>query len=63
VLKGGLAAVFAAILLVLLTGFLESRVPEVVALPVSTLLAFLAFGAFLGGLGSLVSMQGFLRKW
>jgi cell division transport system permease protein len=63
VLKGGLAAVLAAILLAALTGFLESRVPEVVPLPAMLVLAFLAFGAFLGGLGSLVSLQGFLRKW
>ena len=63
VLKGALAAVVAAGLLAGLTGFLRDRVPEVVALGPSTLAAFLIFGAFLGGLGSVVSLQGFLRRW
>ncbi len=63
ILKGGLAAVFAALLLAILTGFLRARVPEVVPMPAMLGLAFLLFGAFLGGLGSLVSLQGFLRKW
>jgi cell division transport system permease protein len=62
-LKGGLAAVLAAILLALLTGFLKTRVQEVAALSLPMVAAFLAFGAFLGALGSLVSLQGFLRKW
>jgi cell division transport system permease protein len=63
VLKGVLAALLASALLAALTGFLEARVPEVVALSFPANLAFLAFGAFLGGLGSVVSLQGFLRKW
>lgn len=63
VLKGGMAAVFAAALLAGLTAFLASRVPEVVGLSIPMILAFLAFGMFLGGLGSVVSLQGFLRKW
>jgi cell division transport system permease protein len=63
VLKGALAAAFAAVLLATLTSFLEARVPEVVALSVPAFLAFFAFGAFLGGLGSVVSLQGFLKKW
>ena len=63
VLKGGLAAAFASMLLAMLTSFLETRVPEVVALSVPAFLGFLAFGAFLGGLGSVVSLQGFLKKW
>jgi len=63
VLQGGLAAIFAGVLLVFLTGFLQGRVPEVVALSGAALSVFLLFGAFLGGLGSLISLQGFLRKW
>ncbi len=63
VLKGGMAALLAAALLAALTAFLASRVPEVVGLSVPMILAFLAFGMFLGGLGSVVSLQGFLRKW
>jgi cell division transport system permease protein len=63
VLKGGVAAVVAAALLIALTGFLRDRAPEVVSLSVPALGAFLVFGAFLGGLGSVVSLQGFLRKW
>ncbi len=63
VLKGGMAAVLAAALLAGLTAFLGSRVPEVVGLSVPMILGFLAFGMFLGGLGSVVSLQGFLRKW
>jgi cell division transport system permease protein len=63
VLKGGLAALLAAVLLVFLTKFLSAHVPEVVPLSFASLLAFLAFGAFLGGLGSVLSMQGFLKKW
>ncbi|MFN8178501.1 MAG: permease-like cell division protein FtsX [bacterium] len=63
VLKGGLAAVLAAVLLAFLTKFLSAHVPEVVPLSFAALAAFLAFGAFLGGLGSILSMQGFLKKW
>lgn len=63
VLKGALAATFASVLLAVLTSFLEHRVPEVVALSVPGFLAFFLFGAFLGGLGSVVSLQGFLKKW
>ncbi|MCA9753055.1 MAG: permease-like cell division protein FtsX [bacterium] len=63
VIKGVLAAALAAALLVALTGFLQGRVPEVVSLSLTSILAFVAFGAFLGGLGSVASMQGFLRKW
>jgi cell division transport system permease protein len=63
VLQGGLAAALAGVLLALLTGFLKGRVPEVVALSGPALVAFFLFGAFLGGLGSVISLQGFLRKW
>jgi cell division transport system permease protein len=63
VIKGTLAATIAAALLVFLTGFLQGRVPEIVALSVPVIAAFLGFGVFLGGLGSVVSLQGFLRKW
>ncbi|MGH2570265.1 MAG: cell division protein FtsX [bacterium] len=63
VLQGGLAAMFAGILLLFLTGFLQGRVPEVVALSAPAFAAFLLFGALLGGLGSVISLQGFLRKW
>jgi hypothetical protein len=63
VLKGCLSAALAAALLVALTGVLQGRVPEVVALSAPALFAFLGFGAFLGGLGSVLSMQGYLRKW
>ena len=63
VLKGGMAALFASGLLAALTAFLASHVPEVVPLSMPMILAFLAFGMFLGGLGSVVSLQGFLRKW
>lgn len=63
VLKGGMAAVLASLLLAGLTAFLAARVPEVVGLSLPMILAFLAFGMFLGGLGSVVSLQGFLRKW
>lgn len=63
VLKGGLASLLAAALLFTLTNVLQDRVPEVVALSLPTLAVFVAFGAFLGGLGSIASMQGFLRKW
>lgn len=63
VLKGGLASLVAGALLTGLTVFLQERVPEVVALSIPVLSAFFLFGAVLGGLGSLVSMQGFLRRW
>lgn len=63
VLQGGLAAALAGVLLTFLTGFLQGRVPEVVALSIPALFSFFLFGAFLGGLGSILSLQGFLRKW
>lgn len=63
ILQGGMAALFATGLLVLMTGFLRDRVPEVVSLTPVAFLVFLSFGAFLGGLGSVVSLQGFLRRW
>ena len=63
VLQGALAAGMAAGLLVLLTGMLRDRVPEVIALSPTALGVFLGFGAALGGIGSLSSMQGFLRRW
>jgi hypothetical protein len=34
-----------------------------VALSAPAFAAFLLFGALLGGLGSVISLQGFLRKW
>jgi cell division transport system permease protein len=63
VLQGAAAAVLATALLVVLTSFLGGRVPELVALSLPTFAAFVAFGAFLGGLGSAVSLHGFLRRW
>jgi cell division transport system permease protein len=63
VLKGVLASVVAAGLLTGLTTFLQQRVPEVVQLSLPLLATFLLFGAVLGGLGSVFSMQGFLRRW
>jgi len=63
VLQGGLAALLATVLLVFLTSFLTVRVPELTALSAPLFFAFVVFGAFLGGLGSVVSLYGFLRKW
>ena len=63
ILQGGLAAGLAGILLAFLTGFLQGKVPEIVALSGPALVLFLLFGAFLGGLGSVISLQGFLRRW
>jgi cell division transport system permease protein len=63
ILKGGLASLVAGGLLILLTVFLRERVPEVVSLSTPLLGAFLVFGAVLGGLGSVLSLQGFLRRW
>ncbi len=63
VLQGALAAVLATGLLLGLTGFLQGRVQELVALTLPSLLLFVVFGAFLGGLGSVMSLQGFLRRW
>jgi cell division transport system permease protein len=63
ILKGALAAVLAAVLLAVLTGALENRVPEIVPLTWLQLAAYLVFGALLGGFGSVVSLQGFLRRW
>jgi cell division transport system permease protein len=63
VLQGAFAAAFASGLLVLLTNMLRERVPEVVPLTSSALGVFLLFGAVLGGIGSVASMQGFLRRW
>lgn len=63
VLQGAAAASLATVLLVVLTSFLGGRVPELVALSVPSFAAFIVFGAFLGGLGSAVSLHGFLRRW
>lgn len=63
VLQGGMAAVVATALLLTLTSFLQGRVPELVTLSIPTFGVFVLFGAFLGGIGSVVSLQGFLRKW
>ncbi len=63
VLQGALASAMASALLFLLTGFLQERVPEMIALSIPAFATFLLFGAFLGGLGSMASMQGFLRRW
>ena len=63
VLKGGLAAVLAATLLVVLTNALMQRVPEVEPLSLQALLLFLVFGGTIGGLGSVFTLQGFLRRW
>jgi len=63
VLKGVLASVVAALLLALLTLTLRERVPEIMTLSIPMIGGFLLFGAVLGGLGSVVSLQGFLRRW
>ncbi|HMB68070.1 MAG TPA: permease-like cell division protein FtsX [bacterium] len=63
VVKGLLASLMAAALLTFLTMGLQERVPEVVSLSVPLLMAYLLFGATLGGLGSVFSLQGFLRRW
>lgn len=63
IIKGTTASVLAAVLLVLLTAFLERRVPDVVSIGPGLLAAFVAFGAVIGGFGSMFSLQGFLRRW
>lgn len=63
VIKGALASLVAGALLTMLTAGLQERVPEVVSVSVPTLAAYLLFGAILGGLGSVFSLQGFLRRW
>jgi cell division transport system permease protein len=63
ILKGVLAALLAGTLLTILTWTLARRIPEVHALSIPMLLAFVFFGAFLGGLGSLASLQGYLQRW
>lgn len=63
VLKGTLAAILAGVLLIVLAAALEKRVPEVVPLTWLQLATYVVFGAVLGGFGSLVSLQGFLRRW
>jgi cell division transport system permease protein len=63
IIKGTTASVLAALLLVLLTAFLERRVPDVVPIGPGLLAAFVAFGAVIGGFGSMFSLQGFLRRW
>ncbi|MGQ0720370.1 MAG: cell division protein FtsX [Candidatus Eiseniibacteriota bacterium] len=63
IIKGTTASVLAAVLLVLLTALLERRVPDVVSIGPGLLAAFIAFGAVIGGFGSLLSLQGFLRRW
>jgi cell division transport system permease protein len=63
VIKGLMASSVAALLLFLLTVFLQQRVPDLVPLGAGLLAAFVLFGALLGGLGSLFSLQGFLRRW
>ena len=63
VLQGTLAAGVATGLLLAMTSFLQGRVPEMIVLSAPAFAAFIGFGAFLGGLGSVVSLQGFLRRW
>jgi cell division transport system permease protein len=63
IIKGTTASVLAAVMLVLLTVFLERRVPDVVPIGPGLLAVFVAFGAVLGGFGSMFSLQGFLRRW
>jgi hypothetical protein len=58
-----MASLLAGALLTFLTLGLQDRVPEVVSLSVPVLLAYLSVGALLGGLGSVFSLQGFLRRW
>jgi cell division transport system permease protein len=63
VLKGVLATLLAGVLLTILTVTLGSRIPEVQPLSFPLLLTFILFGALVGGLGSIVSLQGYLQRW
>ncbi len=63
VLKGTLASLLAGVLLTVLTVTLARRIPEVQPLSVTLFLGLLLFGAVLGGLGSLASLQGYLQRW
>lgn len=62
-LKGTLAALFAGVLLMTLTFALSRRIPEVQPLSVPILFGFVFFGAALGALGSIASLQGYLTRW
>lgn len=63
VLKGVLASLLAGTLLTILTWTLAHRIPEVHALSIPLLFVFVMFGAILGGLGSIASLQGYLQRW
>jgi cell division transport system permease protein len=63
ILKGVLASVLAGVLLTILTWALSRRIPEVNALSIPMLFAFVLFGAILGGFGSIASLQGYLQRW
>jgi cell division transport system permease protein len=63
ILKGVLASLLAGILLIILTWTLGHRIPEVQPLSIPLLFAFIMFGAILGGLGSVASLQGYLQRW
>jgi cell division transport system permease protein len=63
VLKGVLASLLAGTLLAILTTTMAQRIPEVRPLSFGLFAAFVLFGALLGAIGSLVSLQGYLRRW
>lgn len=63
VLKGILAALLAGSLLSILTLVLTRRIPEVQPLSAVHFLAFVLFGACLGAIGSMASLQGYLTRW
>ena len=63
ILKGVLASMLAGTLLIVLTWALSRRIPEVQPLSIPLLLAFVLFGAILGGFGSIASLQGYLQRW
>jgi cell division transport system permease protein len=63
VLKGVLASLLAGVLLSILTAAMARRIPEVQPLSFGMLSAFVLFGAVLGAIGSLASLQGYLRRW
>ncbi len=63
VLKGFLASLFAGTLLAILTSVMSQRIPEVKPLSFGLFAAFVLFGGVLGAIGSLTSLQGYLRRW
>ncbi|MDP6529727.1 MAG: permease-like cell division protein FtsX [Gemmatimonadota bacterium] len=63
VVQGAVAAALAMALLLGLAAFLDGRAGGVVFPPTEAIVGFLLFGAFLGGLGGVISLQGLLRRW